>query len=99
MDGSEFSGGLGFTRANWDEFNTFGYPADAADATPLEQIRVAVAFATAYWGNPDAAPDQDGCRRVLSSRPRTAGRTRRHPLVDTDPERMVGGEDERTDGQ
>ena len=42
-------------------FNTFGYPSNAGYATPDEQIRVAVAFATAYWGNPNAAPDQDGC--------------------------------------
>jgi len=61
VEAGEFGGGLGFTRANWAQFNTFGFPADAADATPMQQIRVAVAFATAYWGNPDAAPDQDGC--------------------------------------
>ena len=35
--------------------------ADAADATPDEQIRVAVAFATYYMGGPNAAPDQNGC--------------------------------------
>ena len=61
VEGSEFSGGLGFSHANWNEFNTFGYPSDAASATPEQQIRVAVAFATAYWGNPNAAPDQNGC--------------------------------------
>ena len=61
IDGSEFSGGLGFSHANWNEFNTFGYPSDAAFATPEQQIRVAVAFATRYWGNPNAAPDQNGC--------------------------------------
>jgi hypothetical protein len=61
VDGSVYSGGLGMSRANWDQFNTFGYPADAAAAAPDEQIRVAVAFATSYWGNPNAAPDQDGC--------------------------------------
>ncbi len=61
VEGSVYSGGLGFSRANWDEFNTFGYPSDAAAATPDEQIRVAVAFAVRYWGNPDAAPDQNGC--------------------------------------
>ena len=44
-----------------DQFNTFGFPSNAACATPLQQIRVAVAFATHYYGNPDAAPDQDGC--------------------------------------
>ena len=61
VEGTEFAGGLGFTRANWNQFNTFGYPSDAAQATPEEQIRVAVAFAVYYWGNPNAAPDQDGC--------------------------------------
>ena len=59
--GSLFSGGLGFSNANWSQFNSFGYPASAADATPEQQIRVAVAFAARYWGNPDAAPDQHGC--------------------------------------
>ena len=61
VDGSEFAGGLGMSRANWAQFNTFGFPSNAADATPLQQIRVAVAFATYYTGNPDWAPDQDGC--------------------------------------
>ena len=61
VDGLVYSGGLGFSHTNWDEFNTFGYPADAAYATPDQQIRVAVAFATRYWGNPNAAPDQNGC--------------------------------------
>jgi hypothetical protein len=61
VDGPIYSGGLGFSHANWARFNTFGYPADAADATPDEQIRVAVAFATVYFGGPDGAPDQNGC--------------------------------------
>ena len=61
VDGATYSGGLGFTHANWTQFNTFGFPSDAAYATPDEQIRVAVAFATAYLGGPNAAPDQDGC--------------------------------------
>jgi Transglycosylase-like domain len=61
VEAGQFGGGLGFTRANWDEFNTFGFPSDAADATPLQQIRVAVAFAAAYLGGPFAAPDEDGC--------------------------------------
>jgi Transglycosylase-like domain len=61
VDGPVYSGGLGFSHANWTTFNTFGYPADAANATPDEQIRVAVAFATAYLGGPNAAPDQNGC--------------------------------------
>jgi hypothetical protein len=29
--------------------------------TPTEQVRVAVAFAVHYWGNPNAAPDGSGC--------------------------------------
>ena len=61
VDGPLFSGGLGFTHANWNQFNTFGFPSDAADATPEQQVRVAVAFASYYWGNPNAAPDQNGC--------------------------------------
>ncbi len=61
VEGPTFSGGLGFSHASWDRFNTFGYPADAADATPDQQIRVAVAFAEVYYGSADAAPDQNGC--------------------------------------
>jgi hypothetical protein len=61
VDGAVYSGGLGFSHANWAAFNTFGYPADAARATAEQQIRVAVAFAVRYWGNPNAAPDQHGC--------------------------------------
>ncbi len=61
VNGPVYSGGLGFSRANWTIFNTFGYPSSAALATPEQQIRVAIAFATRYWGNPNAAPDQQGC--------------------------------------
>jgi hypothetical protein len=61
VNGPVYSGGLGFSHANWNQFNTFGYPANAANATPEQQIRVAVAFAVRYWGNPNAAPDQNGC--------------------------------------
>ena len=61
VHGAVFSGGLGFTNTNWTQLNSFGYPANAGDATPEEQIRVAVAFAVRYWGNPNAAPDQSGC--------------------------------------
>jgi hypothetical protein len=61
VDGATYSGGLGFTHTNWTQFNTFGFPADAADATPDQQIQVATAFAEYYWHSPDAAPDQDGC--------------------------------------
>ena len=55
VNGSEFAGGLGMSRANWAQFNTFGFPSNAAYATPLQQIRVAVAFATYYTGNLDSA--------------------------------------------
>jgi hypothetical protein len=61
VDGPVYSGGLGFSHQNWNRFNTFGYPADAANATPNEQIRVAVAFAVVYLGGPNNAPDQHGC--------------------------------------
>jgi len=61
VEGAVFSGGLGMSHANWNQFNTFGFPSDAAWATPLQQIRVAVAFATYYYGSPFAAPDQNGC--------------------------------------
>ena len=67
VNGSVFAGGLGMSHANWNQFNTFGFPSNAAYASPLQQIRVAVAFATYYYGNPNWAPDQNGCsRRVLS---------------------------------
>jgi Transglycosylase-like domain len=61
VDGAAYSGGLGFTHANWTQFNTFGFPADAAYATPDQQIQVATAFAFYYWHSADAAPDQSGC--------------------------------------
>jgi len=59
--GSTYSGGLGFTHANWSQFNTFGYPADASAATPAQQVWVAVQFAIYYYGNAYWAPDQSGC--------------------------------------
>lgn len=59
--GSVYSGGLGFSHANWATFNTYGFPATASTATPDEQVKVAVAFAEHYWGTPNAAPDQSGC--------------------------------------
>ena len=40
VEGSVFAGGLGMSRANWSQFNTFGFPADGAAASPLQQIRV-----------------------------------------------------------
>jgi hypothetical protein len=61
VNGSRFAGGLGFTKANWAQFNTFGFPSNAAFATPYQQIRVAVAFAVHYYGSANFAPDQNGC--------------------------------------
>jgi Transglycosylase-like domain len=61
VNGAVFAGGLGMSRANWAQFNTFGFTGNAAYASPLQQIRVAVAFANYYYGNPDWAPDQNGC--------------------------------------
>jgi hypothetical protein len=61
VDGATYSGGLGFSHPNWAQFNTFGYASDAAYATPVQQVRVAVAFAVHYFGNPNWAPDQNGC--------------------------------------
>jgi len=61
VNGAVYSGGLGFSNVNWSQINTFGFPADAAQATPDEQIRVAVAFAEQYFGTANAAPDQAGC--------------------------------------
>ena len=75
VNGSVFAGGLGMSQANWNQFNTFGFPSNAAYASPLQQIRVAVAFATHYYGNPDWAPDQNGCTRRLLSR---SGRSDAH---------------------
>lgn len=61
VDGATYSGGLGFSHANWAQFNTFGYPADAANATPEQQVEVATMFALHYYGSVDWAPDQNGC--------------------------------------
>ena len=61
VDGPTYSGGLGFSHANWSQFNTFGYPSDAAFATPAQQVWVAVQFAIHYYGNAYWAPDQNGC--------------------------------------
>jgi hypothetical protein len=61
VEGSVFAGGLGMSRANWSQFNIFGFPSDAAAASPLEQIRVAVAFAAHYYGSAYASPDRNGC--------------------------------------
>ncbi len=70
VDGPVYSGGLGFSHANWAQFNTFGYPADAAQATPEQQIRVAVAFAVRLLGQPERRPGPARLqRRLLTHRP------------------------------
>ena len=75
VNGSVFAGGLGMTRANWAQFNTFGFPSNAAYATPLQQIRVAVAFAVHYYGNPNCGPRPERLRRrLLTAPPTSAGR-------------------------
>ena len=53
-DGPRFSGGLGITRANWAIYGGLQYAADAAEATPDEQIMVAERIQS-------SPPDQGGC--------------------------------------
>jgi hypothetical protein len=53
-DNSRFSGGLGITRANWDEYGGLQYASEGALATPDQQIMVAERIQS-------GAPDQDGC--------------------------------------
>lgn len=61
VDGSQYSGGLGWTHASWDQFGVpMGFGPDAADATEYQQIAAAVQFAIAYYGGPDGGPDQGG---------------------------------------
>jgi len=54
-DNSRFSGGLGITRSNWDEYGGLQYASEGALATPDQQIMVAERIQS-------GAPDQDGCR-------------------------------------
>ncbi len=77
VDGPVYSGGLGFSHANWADLNTFGYPADAALATPEQQIRVAVAFAVRYWGNPTPPPTSTGAAAGTDDRSPTRAVSRR----------------------
>jgi hypothetical protein len=52
--GETYSGGLGISNYNWDYYRPDSFPANAADATPAEQIVVAERIQP----NP---PDQHGC--------------------------------------
>jgi hypothetical protein len=53
-DGGTYAGGLGISRAAWSEYNTYGFPADAAQASPDEQIMVAERIQS-------DPPDQGSC--------------------------------------
>ena len=53
-DGSRFSGGLGITRANWDNYGGQQYAPEGAMATEDQQIMVAERIQY-------SPPDQDGC--------------------------------------
>lgn len=50
--GPSYQGGLGFYRGTWDGYKPEGYPEDAGDATPQQQMVVAdiVYDAGGYWG-------------------------------------------------
>ena len=55
--GSLYSGGLGITNHNWTYYSRgLGFPANAADATPVQQVAVAKRINKGY-----AVPDQHGC--------------------------------------
>jgi len=55
--GSLYSGGLGITNHNWTYYSRgMGFPASAADATPVQQIAVAKKINGGY-----GVPDQHGC--------------------------------------
>jgi hypothetical protein len=52
--GSVFSGGLGISVVNWAAYGGLAYAANAADATPDQQIMVAERIQS-------SPPDQSGC--------------------------------------
>jgi hypothetical protein len=54
-NGSEFSGGLGITRANWDAYGGLAFAPEGATATEDDQIMVAERIQF-------SPPDQEGCR-------------------------------------
>jgi hypothetical protein len=49
-----YQGGLGFYRGSWDQFKPAGYPAEAYQATPWQQVVVAERIRARYgytgWG-------------------------------------------------
>jgi hypothetical protein len=55
VNGGEFSGGLGISRANWDAYGGTQFAGEGADATEDQQIMVAERIQS-------YPPDQDGCR-------------------------------------
>ena len=55
--GGMYSGGLGISNTNWTYYSRgMGVPANAADATPIQQIAVAKKINAGYQ-----VPDQYGC--------------------------------------
>ena len=59
--GSLYSGGLGITNYNWQYFSRgLGFPVNAADATPEQQVFVAIRIQH-LGGSGDYVPDQYGC--------------------------------------
>jgi hypothetical protein len=59
--GSLYSGGLGMTNHNWTYYSHgLGFPASAADATPEQQVFVAIRIQH-LGGAGDYVPDQEGC--------------------------------------
>jgi hypothetical protein len=62
-------GGLGFYAGTWQQFNTFGFPSNAGDATPAQQMTVADAVWDAVVSDYNSAVHAWGCVRVVGLRP------------------------------
>lgn len=56
MNGSSFSGGLGFANSTWSGFRLKGYPSRAGDASWFEQMRVAERLYKRYGFSPWDCP-------------------------------------------
>jgi len=55
--GGVYSGGLGISDVNWSIYSAgLGFPANAADATPAQQVYVAERIEGGTY-----VPDQNGC--------------------------------------